>query len=168
MNIKYLKVSVNGVFIREIKFHDGLNLIVNQRGVGRTGNSIGKTTLARLVDYLFGGNVESIYIDEEFGKPNIEIETLLSSCDVVAYLCFVDSSGSDFEIARNVAIDKKDRKFWIQGVLVDEREFSEKVMLRVLNIAGKRPSIRFVAPKFIRDSGRKMLGAVLKVSGATS
>ena len=73
MKIKHLKVDVDGASIRDIKFHDGLNLVVNQRGVGRTGNSIGKTTLARLVDYLFGGGVESIYIDEEFKKPNPEI-----------------------------------------------------------------------------------------------
>lgn len=157
MKIKHLKVDVDGISIRDIKFHDGLNLVVNQRGVGRTGNSIGKTTVARLVDYLFGGGVESIYIDEEFKKPNPEIELLLNSSDVVVSLCFIDLSGADFEIARNVCIDKKLRKFWIQGKTVDEGEFFASVMSRVLDITGKRPSMRFVAPKFIRDSGRKML-----------
>jgi len=85
MKIKYLRVSVDGVRIRDIGFRDGLNLVVNQRGVGRTGNSIGKTTLARLVDYLFGGGVESIYIDEEFGKPNLEIERLLTTSSALKY-----------------------------------------------------------------------------------
>lgn len=157
MKIKYLRVSVDGVQIRDIEFHDGLNLIVNQRGVGRTGNSVGKTTLARLVDYLFGGGVESIYIDEEFGKPNLEIEHLLSSSDVVANLCFVDLAGSELEVSRNICIERKSRKYWIGGNAVDEGEYVAQVMSKILHIKGKRPSMRFVAPKFIRDSGRKML-----------
>lgn len=156
MKIKYLRVSVDGVLIRDIGFRGGLNLVVNQRGVGRTGNSIGKTTLARLVDYLFGGGVESIYIDEEFGKPNLEIERLLTSSDVVANLCFVDLAGSEIEVSRNICVDKKKRKFWIGGRAVDESEYVAHVMGKVLHITGKRPSMRFVAPKFIRDSGRKM------------
>lgn len=168
MIIKYLKVSIDGVCIRNIAFHDGLNLVVNQRGVGRTGNSIGKTTLARLVDYLFGGAVKSIYIDEEFSKPNLEIERLLSYSDVVAALGFVDSTGAEFEAARNVCIEKKRQKYWIGGEAVNAGEYVAQVMRNVFHIKSKRPSMRFVAPKLIRDSGRKMLNTTHFLDGHSS
>lgn len=157
MNLEYLKILVDGVLIREIIFRQGLNLVVNERGVGRTGNSIGKTTLARLVDYIFGGSVDSIYIDEEFKKPNLEIEKLLLKSSVIAHLAVKRGDGKITDFARNVCIDKRHREFSVDDRAVEEGEYLKIISSSALGISGLRPSARLVAPKFIRDSSRKML-----------
>ncbi len=59
MFVKRLEIKTGlGNPIRDIKFSEGLNLIVdntstiNQR---ETGNNVGKTTVLKLIDYCLGG-----------------------------------------------------------------------------------------------------------------
>lgn len=79
MILKSLEIKINSATVRDIKFHAGLNLITDKPNTGRTGNSVGKSTLSRVVDFLMLGSIESIYIDEEFGKANSDIENLLKT-----------------------------------------------------------------------------------------
>ena len=54
MYIKRLKITNNDGLIRDIQFHNGLNLIVDDTPSDThtdTGNSVGKTTEIRLVDF---------------------------------------------------------------------------------------------------------------------
>ena len=58
----------NGTVIREIRFHAGLNLIVDETPVAggkETGNNVGKTTVLKLVDFCLGGKAKGIYSDYE-------------------------------------------------------------------------------------------------------
>ena len=64
MYIKRLKITNNDGLIRDIQFHNGLNLIVDDTPSDThtdTGNSVGKTTVLRLVDFCLGKDPKSIY-----------------------------------------------------------------------------------------------------------
>ena len=68
MFLKQLIIQNKNTIIRDIPFHRGINLIVDERPESirqktDTGNSIGKTTVLRLVDYCFGGDGKKIYQD---------------------------------------------------------------------------------------------------------
>jgi len=78
MFIKKLTISseIFGI-IREINFTAGLNLIVDEtkRGQsGASGNSVGKTTLLKIIDFCLGADAKKIYQDAENTK-NINTET---------------------------------------------------------------------------------------------
>ena len=92
MKLDSLEIKINSEVKRLVKFETGLNLITNKPNSGRTGNSVGKSTLSRVVDFLMLGSIDNIYIDEEFKKPNLEIEALFKNNFVTASLSFFDFS----------------------------------------------------------------------------
>ncbi len=58
----------DGTIIRDIRFHSGLNLIVDETPVAggkETGNNVGKTTVLKLVDFCLGTKAKGIYSDYE-------------------------------------------------------------------------------------------------------
>lgn len=157
MKLIKLKVVVDTELVREIKFHDGLSLILNKRGVGRSGNSVGKTTLARVVDYLFMGSIGPIYIDEEFKKPNERIESLFLQRRVTVELEFLGVDERLHVMSRNLCIDERGREFRFDGQLVNEVTYEQAIKEKFLDVTTQRPSIRFVLPKFIRSDSHRML-----------
>ena len=74
MFIKRLVVKTNDdepVIIRDIEFHKGLNLIVDETSTSdtyQTGNSVGKTTVLRLVDFCLGAARSVVYKAERREK----------------------------------------------------------------------------------------------------
>lgn len=157
MKLTSLNILVDGKIIREIKFNEGLNLILNKRGVGRSGNSVGKTTLARVVDYLFMGSISPIYIDEEFKRSNERIEALFEHSRVEAQLEFVGLDNRQHVVLRNLCVNAKEREFRLDGKLVNESSYEQAIQQLCLDVKTPRPSVRFVAPKFIRNDSHKML-----------
>jgi uncharacterized protein YydD (DUF2326 family) len=158
MTLDSLEIRINEEVQRFVKFGSGLNLVTNKPNSGRTGNSVGKSTLSRVVDFLMLGSIDSIYIDEEFKKPNLEIETLFKNNTVIASLNFYDYSNKINQISRNLSIgEASEPKFSINGEFVEEKEYEIFVQKKIFNISTRRPSVRAVAPKFIRNDSHRML-----------
>ncbi|WP_111636693.1 DUF2326 domain-containing protein [Marinomonas shanghaiensis] len=158
MKLDSLEIKINNEVKRFVKFELGLNLITNKPNSGRTGNSVGKSTLSRIVDFLMLGSIESIYIDEEFKKPNQEIESLFKNNIVTASLSFYDHSNKTNQISRNLCIGgDSEFKFWINGEIVEESKYESFLQNKIFNISTRRPSVRAVAPKFIRNDSHRML-----------
>ena len=69
MFLKSLTVTCgDGSIIRDIPFHSGLNLIVDETPIGsgkETGNNVGKTTVLKLIDFCLGAKAKGIYTDPE-------------------------------------------------------------------------------------------------------
>ena len=65
MFIKSLQICTDECTIRDIQFHKGLNLIVDETNTEstKTGNGVGKTTVLRLIDFCLGGKGVEIYSD---------------------------------------------------------------------------------------------------------
>ncbi|WP_179953323.1 DUF2326 domain-containing protein [Desulfobotulus mexicanus] len=158
MKLLNLEVTINGKVKRLVKFHDGLNLVTNKPNSGRTGNSVGKSTLSRVVDFLMLGSISSIYIDEEFKKPNHEIESLFTNNAVVASLSFLDSKGTIHQISRSLSIGNDENQvYFIDGVKAEPKEYEIFIQDKIFHILTRRPSVRSVTPKFIRNSSHRML-----------
>lgn len=158
MKLDSLEIKINSEVKRLVKFEIGLNLITNKPNSGRTGNSVGKSTLSRVVDFLMLGSIDNIYIDEEFKKPNLEIEALFKNNIVTASLSFFDFSNKINQISRNLCIGgESESKFWVNGEIVEEKGYESFIQDKIFNISTRRPSVRAVAPKFIRNDSHRML-----------
>ena len=75
MFIKKLIISTPSKILRNIEFHKGLNLIVDDTptiNTQLTGNNVGKTTVLKLVDFCLGGKATEIYTDFEDKKSEYE------------------------------------------------------------------------------------------------
>lgn len=158
MKLDSLEIKINEEVKRNVKFTTGLNLIINKPNSGRTGNSVGKSTLSRIVDFLMLGSIESIYIDEEFKKPNQEIENLFKNNNVIASLNFFDYTNKINQISRNLCVSGEgESKFWINGEVIEENKYEVFIQEKIFNISTRRPSVRAVVPKFIRNDSHRML-----------
>jgi uncharacterized protein YydD (DUF2326 family) len=77
MFLKSLTITrVDGTIIRNILFHAGLNLIVDDTPIvsgEETGNNVGKTTVLKLVDFCLGANAKGIYTDQENKKHEFKL-----------------------------------------------------------------------------------------------
>ena len=76
MFIKSLTITSKDGLIRNIPFHSGLNLIVDETPSSnkiKTGNNVGKTTVLKLIDVCFGAKINKVYQDTESKKNQITI-----------------------------------------------------------------------------------------------
>jgi uncharacterized protein YydD (DUF2326 family) len=76
MFLKSLTISRgDGTIIRNILFHTGINLIVDDTPFisgKETGNNVGKTTVLKLVDFCLGAKAKGIYSDYENKRNEIK------------------------------------------------------------------------------------------------
>lgn len=156
MKLNRLTITENGSQCRIIKFEDGLNLITNDKDIGRTGNSVGKSTLSRVIDFMLLGSIEPIYFDDEYARPNVQIESFFKESDVQCELSFTDHWDVYHVLVRNFAIDK-DEFFSVDGNVLDKDEYEKLLLSLFFGIETSRPSLRLLAPKFIRNDSHKML-----------
>jgi len=66
----------DGEIIQNIRFHAGLNLIVDETPINHgkeTGNNVGKTTVLKLVDFCLGAKAKGIYSDHENKKQEYKL-----------------------------------------------------------------------------------------------
>lgn len=157
MFIEKLIISKSGEAIREIPFHKGINLIVDESDGQVTGNSVGKTTVLKLVDFCLGARPKIIYEDPENKK---EIYTLVrdylveNKISVFLYL----TEDLDDEKARSVVIERnflsrKNIVRRIDGEPYSESEFEDKLTeLFFPSQVGKKPTFRQIISHNIRYS----------------
>lgn len=93
MYLSKLTISSPGKVIRDIEFHKGLNLIVDEtpEDTTGTGNNVGKTTVLRLIDYCLGGDVDGIYRNPEDKHESYAlVKDFLIGNNVIVTLILVD------------------------------------------------------------------------------
>lgn len=85
--------SVDGI-LRDIQFHQGVNLIIDKTDVKqkeKTGNNVGKTTVLKLVDFCLGADKNIIYNDTESKKKvYAELKEYLIRKEVLIKMVMVD------------------------------------------------------------------------------
>ena len=96
MYLKSLQISSKNEVIRNIDFHNGLNLIVDntppKSNKIQTGNNVGKTTVLKLIDMCFGANPRIVYQDtEDKNKEYITVRNYLQENNVSVLLELIDS-----------------------------------------------------------------------------
>jgi uncharacterized protein YydD (DUF2326 family) len=157
MFIKKIVISSPSEIIREIPFHKGINLIVDESDGQITGNSVGKTTVLKLVDFCLGAKPKIIYEDPENTK---EIYTLVrdylveNKVSVRLHL----TEDLDDDAARSVVIERnflsrKNIVRKIDGISYIENEFEDKLTeLFFPGQVGKKPTFRQIISHNIRYS----------------
>ncbi len=127
MFIKSLSITSGSKIIREIKFHKGLNLIIDESEFQITGNSVGKTTVLKLVDFCLGADGKHIYIDEESKKADEVVKKFLVNEKILIRLEITN----DFERNDNIIIERnflskgKELVRKINGKQLTEEEFED-------------------------------------------
>jgi len=169
MFLKQVIIQNKGSIIRDISFHKGINLIVDETPVNSsqqtTGNNVGKTTVLRLVDYCFGADGKNIYQDTEFKKqPNTTIENFLKENEIIITVVLVDTLDG---VARHQVTIRKNflsRNKKIQEIngenIINDKDFDKKLKSEIFNSEVDKPTFRQIISKNIRDEKNKMTNIV--------
>ena len=158
MYLKSLTISSSAEVIREINFHNGINLIVDETPSAKgteTGNNVGKTTVLMLIDFCLGGSAKQIYTDPENKKQEYQlVKDFLIDNKVSITLVLKDDlsveSSPEFRIERNfLPRTKKIQK--INGIAKTDEEF-DKALTSMLfpGHYGSKPTFRQIISHNIR------------------
>jgi uncharacterized protein YydD (DUF2326 family) len=126
MFIKSLAITSGSKVIREIEFHKGLNLIVDESEHHITGNSVGKTTVLKLIDFCLGANPKHIYVDHETKNQEYKLvkDYLIENKILITLVLTadLDKGTEDVVIQRNF-LARKELIRTINGDPFTEEEF---------------------------------------------
>jgi uncharacterized protein YydD (DUF2326 family) len=158
MFLKSLTISSPAEVIREIDFHNGINLIVDETPSAKgteTGNNVGKTTVLMLIDFCLGGSAKQIYTDPENKKQEYKlvkdflIDNKVSITLVLKEDLAVESS-PEFRIERNfLPKTKKIQK--INGIAKSDEDFDEALTSILFpGHYGSKPTFRQIISHNIR------------------
>ncbi len=108
MFIKSLQIANNDGIIRLVKFHAGLNLIVDETPIEptkTTGNNVGKTTVLMLIDFCLGADARAIYTDPETKRGEYTlVKDFLIKTEVLITLTLVDDLNDP--LSRTIVIER--------------------------------------------------------------
>lgn len=130
MFIKFLRIQSAGKIIREIEFHKGINLIVDEtpenikKDGTETGNSVGKTTVLQLIDFCLGSDPKGIFVDPDSKKENTLVKDFLIKQKVLITLVLKESLDDD--TSREIKIERNflSRKDIIRRI--NDQNFTEE------------------------------------------
>ncbi|MFO1404838.1 MAG: DUF2326 domain-containing protein [Azonexus sp.] len=173
--MKSLTISSGYKIIREIVFHEGLNLIVDDTPADdtkQTGNNVGKTTVLALIDFCLGGSGKYVYTDPENKKEEHRLvkKYLIDHCILVSLVLKADLSSDDSEevlIERNF-LPRKEVVRRIDGENLTESEF-ERALTDILfpGHFGKKPSFRQIISHNIRYKDLSINNTLKTLDGFT-
>jgi len=168
MFLKTLKIENGDSLIREIPFHIGINLIVDETQTSdkkESGNNVGKTTVLRLIDFCLAGKGENIYKDSEFkDKSNNDIiEKFLKENNIIITLILKEdldiTSSKEITIRRNF-LPRKLKILEIDGEEYGNDEFPKKLKEVIFNSRNLKPTFRQIISKNIRDEKNRLQNTV--------
>lgn len=164
MFLKLLKIETEDEVLRELHFHKGINLIVDDTPISannadqlKTGNNVGKTTVLKLIDFCFGAKAKNIYTDPENERQDYElVKNFLIDYKVVITLVLKenldDNDSDEIVIRRNfLSRNKVLRQVNDKDCTVDEFEEQIRKILFPDLTEGK-PTLRQLLSHNIRYS----------------
>jgi uncharacterized protein YydD (DUF2326 family) len=148
----------DGAIIRDIRFHAGLNLIVDETPVGsgkETGNNVGKTTVLKLIDFCLGAKAKGIFSDTENKRNEYKlVKEFLMDNKVKVSLSLKDDllqEGSREVLIERNFLPRKDKIQRIDGSNKTDDEFEETLTdLLFPGHYGKKPTFRQIIAHNIR------------------
>lgn len=158
MFLETLIIKKGMEIIRKIKFHPGLNLIIDETPDNdnkATGNNIGKTTVLKLIDFCLGAKQSIIYSDTETKKEEYTlVKDFLKDNNVVIELSIIENFEKEnpkrIVIERNFMSGKETIRR-INGNPIKEKDF-EKTLLSYMfpNHKAEKPTFRQIISHNIR------------------
>lgn len=147
MFLKSLLISTPIKEIREISFHKGLNLIVDETPSGETltGNNVGKTTVLRLIDFCLGRDGSVVFKDPESKREAYQlVKDYLIDNKIIITLTLVDDLDNpqrQIEVSRNF-LPRKESICKINGEDISKIDFENRLGEVIF------PSIKVEKPTF--------------------
>ncbi|WP_143959142.1 DUF2326 domain-containing protein [Litoribacter populi] len=169
MFIKSLVIHKAGSILREINFHKGINLIVDETQTQtskESGNNVGKTTVLRLIDFCLGGKGENIFKDPEFKGNNQVIKEFLTSVanGIVVELILkpdLNSDNSEEIVIRRNFLKSTEKLLEInKEQFKDINLFSKRLKYLIFKDSSDRPTFRQIIAKNIRDEKNKLQNTI--------
>jgi len=155
MYLSRLIISSPGRTIRDIRFHKGLNLIVDETpdNTTGTGNNVGKTTVLRLIDYCLGGDVDGIYRNPEDKHENYAlVKEFLKDNAVTVCLELVD----DLDTPSKKVVIERDFKTGRNGMTrINGKDIAKKDFIPELKSA-IMPEVNTEIPTFRQIIGHNI------------
>lgn len=157
MFLKSLTISSNHGIIRDIRFRNGINLIVDETPstTGKeTGNSVGKTTVLMLIDYCLAGDAKQIYTEPEHKKEEYKLvkDFLINNQVVVTLVLKEDLTREDspeIRIERNF-LPRLRKLQKINGIAIPENAFEDALTERIFPGHFGKPTFRQIISHNIR------------------
>lgn len=167
MFLNNLKIEYGDIEIRNIPFHKGLNLIIDETGTQISGNNIGKTTVLKLIDFCLGGNGKDIYQDPEFkgGGNNTKIEKFLKDNNVIITLSIVDDlsfPNNEITIRRNFLSRNEKIQEINSETIKNKKDYGQKLKELIFNSIKEKPTFSEIKAKNIRY-GQNRIKNTIKV-----
>lgn len=174
MFLKLLRMETEDEVLRELHFHKGINLIVddtptstNDTNELKTGNNVGKTTVLKLIDFCFGAKAKNIYTDPENERQDYElVKNFLIDYKVVITLVLkedLDDDDSDEIVIRRNFLSRNKVLRQVNDKNCTEDEFEEQIrMLLFPDVTEGKPTLRQLLSHNIRYSDES-IGHTLKV-----
>ena len=166
MFLRSLTIHNDKDLVREIIFHKGINLIVDETTSGKiteSGNSVGKTTVLRLIDFCLDGKGENIYVDPEFKKANATVEKFLKDNNIIVSLALTDDldkkSSNDIIIKRNF-LKHGNKIQTINETIYTNPDFSEELKKLIFKTSSDKPTFKQLKSKNIRDEKNKLINTI--------
>ena len=170
MQLVRLTIRRGSEVVRSISFKKGLNLIIDAPTGQRThsGNNIGKTSVLRLIDYCLGSDGDDIWQDPEF-KKNINQDVydfLHGDIAVAVELELVSKGGVRDILIRGFNLKRGDERAFVvnQTSFGKISDYRAAVRSLLFGAGGTKPTMRQLAPKFVRSSPF-LMGRTLKYLG---
>lgn len=174
MFLKSLAISKGATIIRDIEFRKGINLIVDKSEGKITGNSVGKTTVLKLIDFCFGANKNIIWEDPENKKEVYSlVKNFLINNEILITLTLTenldDPNALELIIERNFLSKKGKLIRRINGENLIEDEFEPKLteILFPEHLTDK-PSIRQILSHNIRYRDLSLNNTLKTLDGYTT
>lgn len=174
MFIKSLTVENGSDIIRDVVFHKGLNLIVDEtkqyeKSEKQSGNNVGKTTVLRLINFCLGGDAKSIYQDPEFKeKSNEVVEKFLHEENIIITLKLRDSLDDLFSreiVIRRNFLPRSQKLLEIDGSPIESNQFDATLKKLIFGFESEKPTFKQLKAKNIRDEADR-LEKTVKVLGS--
>lgn len=173
MFLKTLTISSESKVIREIEFHSGLNLIVDESDAQITGNSVGKTTVLKLIDFCLGANPKNIYIDPETKRQEYKLvkDFLINQKVLITLVLTQDLNNPKAEeivIERNF-LSRKSIIRKINGEPYTEDEFEIQLGKLIFpNHLSEKPTFRQIISHNIRHKDQSINNTLKTLDGFTT
>lgn len=166
MFLKNLSIYKDDILIRSIPFKKGINLIVDEtssKNKTTSGNSVGKTTVLRLIDYCLDGSGENLYIDPEFRTHNQLVEDFLKDNNIIIKLVLVEDM--DDELSQKITIERnfltyRKKIMRINNEELKAAEFSRRLKELIFKTDSEQPTFKQLKSKNIRDEKNKLVNTI--------
>lgn len=154
LTIKETKPALK--IIREIPFFKGVNFIVDAGKDQEKGNSVGKTTILKLIDICLGAKDRKyIYYDEETKQTNEKLKNYIISNKINVELIVVESFGGENTSEYILSADLYPRgKRYINGLEMNQNDYWQQLNVILFSNLANNPTFRQLINMFVRIDQR--------------